>query len=153
MKRAEFGGPCGLSKCGEDVHAPVAHERRRAGDRVEDALHARPHLLRRRATTPTGRRARCAREVEEVCALGLVELERARKRLENAFGDSVRVAALETRVVVDADAGEERHFLPTEARNTPIITVRAQARLPRRDLRSPGGQELSDLAPGVHRTR
>jgi hypothetical protein len=35
-----------------------------------------------------------------VCALGLVELERTRERLQNVFGDSARVAPLEARVVV-----------------------------------------------------
>jgi hypothetical protein len=138
---------------GEDVHAPVSHEGRRGGHRVEDALHARPHPLLRWAATRPSRRVRCTCEVEEVGSLGLVELKRTGQRFQNALRNATRVAALEARVVVDADPGEERHFLSAEARNTPVITVRAQARLLRRDLGSPGGQELADLVSGVHKTR
>ena len=36
-------------------------------------------------------------------ALGVVELQRPRERLEDGVGDTARVAALEARVVVDAD--------------------------------------------------
>src|SRR5439155_12682583 len=76
---------------GEDVHAPVPHERRRAGHSVEDALHARPdQLLRRAATTRTGRMRRAC-EVEEMRSLGLVELKRAGERLQNALRNAARV--------------------------------------------------------------
>ena len=79
-------------------------------------------------------------------SLGLVELKRTGKRLQNALRNATRVAALEARVVVDADPGEERNFLSAEARNTPVITVRAQARLLRRDAGAPRGQlEAGDL--------
>jgi len=56
-----------------------------------------------------------AREVEQMCSLGLVELERARERLEHRLGDTGRVPALEPRVVVDADTGKE----PTSSRRNP----------------------------------
>jgi len=46
-----------------------------------------------------------------VRVLGFVELERLADGLEDALGDSVRVPALEARVVLDADAGEERDLL------------------------------------------
>jgi hypothetical protein len=94
---------------------------------------------------------RCTCEIEEVCTLGLVELERASERLENALRNAARVASLEPRVVVDADPGEERDFLSAEARNATVIAVPAQARLLRRDLGAPRGQELANLAPRVHR--
>jgi hypothetical protein len=55
---------------------------------------------------------RRAREVEEVRALGVVELERSRQGVEYRFGRSGGVAALEAGVVVDADAGEQRHLFP-----------------------------------------
>jgi hypothetical protein len=50
---------------------------------------------------------RRTREVEEMCALDLVQLQRPRERLQDAVRDAGRVAALEARVVVDADSGEE----------------------------------------------
>ncbi len=42
---------------------------------------------------------------------GFVELERLTDGLEDALGDSPRVPALEPRVVLDADACEQRHLL------------------------------------------
>ena len=85
--------------------------------------------------------------------LGLVELQRAGERLENALRDAACVAALEAGVVVDADPGEERDLLAAQAGNAPVATVRAQARLLRCDLRPPRGQELADLVPRVHEPR
>jgi hypothetical protein len=116
-------------------------------------LHARPDSLPRAAAAPGPGRVRCAREIEEVSALRLVELQRTRKGFQNGFGDTACVAALEAGVVVDADAGEERDLLSAQPGNPPVTAVRAQLRLLRRDLRSPGGQKLADLAPGVDSTR
>jgi hypothetical protein len=59
------------------------HERRRAGERVEDLLDARPQALAARSAR--SRRTRWphgAGEVEQVRALGLVELEGAGERFE-----------------------------------------------------------------------
>ena len=83
--------------------------------------------------------------------LGLVELKRAGQRLEHALGDAAQVPALEPGVVVDADSGEQRDFLPAKPGNAPVVAVDGQTHLVRRDLGSPGGQELADLALGVHR--
>ena len=76
---------------GEDVQAAVLHERRRAGHRVEDALHARPDALLGGGTAaPARRRPGGTGEVEQVRALGLVELRghgrapRARSRRRRA---------------------------------------------------------------------
>jgi hypothetical protein len=66
-------------------------------------LHARPDPLLRRATTRARRGSRCTCKVEQVRSLGIVELKRTRERCQNRLGDAVRVAALEARVVVDAD--------------------------------------------------
>jgi hypothetical protein len=74
--RSQFGG--------EDVKAPVSHERRRCGHRVEDALHARPDPLLREAATRPRRRAPCTCEVEEVRSLRLVKLKRTGERCQNA---------------------------------------------------------------------
>jgi hypothetical protein len=50
-------------------------------------------------------------EVEEVGPLDIVELKGSRDRFEHIFGDAPDVAAFELRVVLDADAREERHLL------------------------------------------
>jgi hypothetical protein len=47
----------------------------------------------------------CAREVEEMRSLGLVELKRTGQRLEHALRDPVQVPALEAGVVVNAHPG------------------------------------------------
>jgi hypothetical protein len=46
-------------------------------------------------------------------SLGLVELKSARERLEDGLGDAGGVAALEFRVVGDADSGEQRDLFPS----------------------------------------
>src|SRR6266498_794557 len=138
---------------GEDVHAAVSNERGRCRHRVEDALHARPHPLRCRAATPSRRRVPYTCEVEKLCSLGLGELKRTSERFQNGLRSARHIAALEARVVIDADPGEERDFLPAEPWNTPLTAEGPQTRLLRRDLGSPGGQELADLVPRVHRTR
>jgi hypothetical protein len=86
---------------GEDVQAAVLHERRRIGDGVEKALHARSDALLRGSAARAQLRFGCAGEVEQVSALGLVELEPARERFEYPFGDAAQVAALHLGVVVD----------------------------------------------------
>jgi hypothetical protein len=80
---------------GEVVDARVAHERRRAHG-VEDALDRRPDALRHRtAASRRRRRVRGAGEVEEVVALGVVELQGTGERLEHAVGDAeVRNSAM-----------------------------------------------------------
>ena len=90
---------------------------------------------------------RCARSV-------VVELQRPRERLEHGVGDSSGVAAFEAGVVVDADAGEQRHFFPAKTGDaTRAAAVRAQSGLLGRDPGAPGGQELADLVAGVHDSR
>ena len=70
----------------------------------------------------------CSREIEEVGALGVVELQRPCERLEHGVGDSGGVAAFEAGVVVDADAGEQRHFLPAQTGDAArAAAVRAQS--------------------------
>src|ERR1035441_8664511 len=61
---------------GEDVEALVAGQGRGAGDRVEGPLHVWPDaLLELASTSEYCHRLRGAGEVEEVGALGVVELE------------------------------------------------------------------------------
>jgi len=87
-------------------------------------------------------RARCrclsACEIKQVRPLGLVKPERAGERLKDGLGDTGRVAALELRVVGDADTGEQRDLFPAQAgKATRAVAVRPQARLFRRDPRAP----------------
>ena len=94
---------------------------------------------------------RGTREIEQMSALGVVGLQRPRERLEHGVGDSGGVAAFEAGVVVDADAGEQRHFFPAETGDAArAAAVRAQAGLLGRNPRAPGGSELADLVAGVH---
>ena len=73
---------------------------------LKDALHAGPDQRRGSSARSAGCTVRRAGEVEQVCALGLVELQRAGDGVEHAVGDASDVALLEADVVVDADSGE-----------------------------------------------
>jgi len=92
---------------------------------------------------------RRAGEVEEVRALRVVELKCTGQRLEDAVGGPGEVAPLQARVVRDADAGQDRDLLAPQARNAPGAVV-GQAGVGGCEPRSPGGQELADLAARVH---
>ena len=52
--------------------------------------------------------------------LGLVELQGAGQRFQHALGDPAQVPALESGVVGDADAGEDRDLLAAQPRNAPV---------------------------------
>jgi hypothetical protein len=62
------------------------------------------------------------------------------------------IAALDARVVVDAHAGDDGHLLAAQSRDAPRA-VDAQAHVIWGELGSPCGQELANLAPGVHSAR
>jgi hypothetical protein len=118
---------------------------------VKHSLHARTNALRRRAPPGTMGCLLCACEIEEVCALGLVELERAGDCLKHLLGHPGRVAALKARVVVGAYSSKERRLLAAKARNAPRATaVDRQSGLLRTDPRAPRCQELADLLLRVH---
>src|SRR5918995_6099780 len=112
---------------GERIEASVLCDGRRAGDRVEQPLHARTDVLLGRAAATRSARLGRTGEVVEVDALCLVELQSPRKRFEHGLGDTRQVAALEPGVVVDTDAGEERDLLPPEPRNPPVLPVPGEA--------------------------
>jgi hypothetical protein len=86
-----------------------------AGALIESSIHCTlgrsSCLLGRRGLAGVvgwGTRARsngCARSA-------LVELQRAGERVEHGFQDAVQVAALQARVVRDADFGEDGDLLP-----------------------------------------
>ena len=109
--------------------ASVSDVRRRSRHRVQGALDVRPHPLLRRAPACRRRRVRGARKVEEMRPLGIIELQRTRQRLQDAFRDSVHVPPLEAGVVVDADAGQDRHLLAAEPWDAAAIAVDVQGRL------------------------
>jgi hypothetical protein len=134
---------------GKDVQAVVLDDRRCAGHRVEHALHARPHLLRCAAARALGRRVRCACEVEQVGAFGVVELERPGERFEHAVGGAGDVSAFQARVVLDADAGQGGDLLAAQPRNA-ATAVGRQPCLLGRDPGAAGGEELADLLLGLH---
>ena len=135
---------------GQDVQVLVAHERGRAGDRVEGPLDLGPDALLGRAPTRSRyRRLRGAGEVEEVSALGVVELERPGQCLQHALRDAVHVSALQARVVRHAHAGQDGDLLAAESGNA-AIAVGAQPRLLRRDPGAAGGEEVPDLLLGLH---
>jgi hypothetical protein len=68
-------------------------------------------------------------------AFGVVELQRAGQRVQNAVGHSAEVSAFEAGVVLDADAGERGDLATAEAFD-PAGAVRGYARLLRADLRA-----------------
>ena len=130
---------------GEDVEPVVADERGATGDRVEDLLHRGTHLLLGAARAARGKDGlRGAGQVEQVRALGVVELQRAGERVEHAVGDAAHVAALQARVVRDADAGQHGHLLAPQAGHA-ARPVGRQPGLLRADPPAARGQELADL--------
>src|SRR5207247_1148092 len=101
---------------GQNVETLVAHERGRAGDRVECPLDLGPNaLLGLAATRPRNRRLGGAGEVEEVGTFGIVELERPRQCLQHALGDPVHVSALQAGVIRSAHAGQHGDLLAAES--------------------------------------
>ena len=56
-----------------------------------------------------------AGEVEEVGALGVVELERSGQRFEHALGGAAHVAVFQARVVLVAHAGQDRDLLAAQS--------------------------------------
>jgi hypothetical protein len=96
----------------EDVEAVVADVPGGAGHRVEELLHrGADALLGHPAARRSGQGLRGVGEVEQVRALGVVELQRARQRVEHAVGGSGEVAALQAGVVGGADTGEDSDLL------------------------------------------
>jgi hypothetical protein len=92
---------------------------------------------------------RGAGEVEEVGALGVVELKRASQRREDALGDPVHVSALKAGVVRSAHTGQNGDLLATESRNA-ATAVGGQSRLLGRDPGAARREELADLLLAVH---
>src|SRR2546430_1190444 len=90
-----------------------------------------------------------ANEVEQVRPLDLVELQGRRYGFEHVFGDAQDLAAFQLRVVLDADAREERHLLAPQP-GDPSPAVDAQPGPLRGDPGPSRGQELADLVSAAH---
>ena len=82
--------------------------------------------------------------------LCLVELKGAGDAFEHVFRDAAGVAALEPRVVLDADPGEHGGFFAAQALHASPAAEGGEPGLLGGDLGSPRGQELPDVAPAVH---
>jgi hypothetical protein len=87
--------------------------------------------------------------MEEMGALGIVQLQGTGDGFEHCRGDAGEVAPFEFRVVLDAHVGEGRDLAPAQARDAPPGSG-GQAGPLRRDLRSPRDEELADLVTIVH---
>ena len=91
----------------QDVETGIADVCGGVRDRVQRPLNFRPDPLPGLAATRPGNRWLCgAGEVEEMGALGVVELERASKCLQHVRGGAIHVSALEPGVVRNAHPGE-----------------------------------------------
>ena len=82
--------------------------------------------------------------------LGLVELQGVDDAVQDVVGDAADVAALEARVVLDADPGEHRDLLAAQAFDATVGAVDGKAGLLRGDLGAAGGEELADVVLGGH---
>ena len=52
--------------------------------------------------------------------LGIIKLQRSGERIQDVLRDPVQVPSLKAGVVVDADSGEQCHFLAAEPRDAPV---------------------------------
>ena len=105
--------------------------------------------VRRRGAAAGGDAVGGAGEVVEVGALGVVELQRPRQRLQHAGGGAGDLAALEPGVVLHAQPGERRDLAAPQARHA-AVAGGGQPDLVRGDARAAGGEELAHLLSVVH---
>jgi hypothetical protein len=138
---------------GEDVEAVVAQEHGRQCDGVEKPLRGRfdpglPAAHRRLRAA-----ARDHRQVEEVGAFLVGELQSPGDGGEDLGGHAADVALLEAGVPLRADAGEHGDLLPAESGDA-STGARGEAELLRGEPRAPADEEVADVvtggARGVH---
>jgi len=82
-------------------------------------------------------------EAHEVRRFDVVQLENTGKGFENLHGGVAVTTSFQPQVVVGADPGEERDFLPPQTRHTPVRTGR-KAELLRRDQPSSGAEVVTE---------
>jgi hypothetical protein len=100
-------------------------------------------------STP-GRGGGSSGQIKEVGSLGVVEVKHFGHRAEDGVGHSGEVAAFQSGVVVDADSGQQRHFLTTQAGDAAFGPVGGNACLLGCDTRPTRRQEIADLSALVH---
>ena len=126
----------------------VADERDTVGDRLQRPPQAEPRGGLARRTTAGAARGRDAvggaGQVEQVGALGLVELQRSGQGVEDAGGGAGDLAALEAGVVLDAQPGERGDLAAPQSGHAAGAGGR-QADLVRGDPGAAGGEELAHL--------
>src|SRR4029450_5767879 len=79
----------------------------------------------------------------------VTELRGGGAGLEALCGDPPGPAAFQPDVVLDRDAGQQRHFLPAQPGHPPVPAVGRKPGLPGGELGPSGGQELADLGADV----
>src|SRR6266566_652065 len=118
---------------------------------------SRPASVRSMATvSPAAGAARGvggAGEIEQVFALGLVEVQGPAERLKHALGDPGKVAALELRVVLDADSGQVGDLAAAQTGHAAVAAVVRQPGLLGGDLGPAGAEEGLDLVAVAHASR
>ena len=87
-----------------------------------------------------------ADQVEQMGPFGVVELQRPGDSVDDALGDSGRIAALELGVVLARNAGQQGNLVATQACDpSALAPVRGQPSLLRADSGPSRGQERLDL--------
>jgi hypothetical protein len=128
----------------EDVQAAVADERGHSRHGVDDSLDAEPDPLRRCGPALRPIRIRRAYRGQQIRAYGLVEPEGAADRIEHVVRHSVGLPVFQPRVVLRADARQERHLLAPQACD-PAPAVCRQAGLLRRNVGPSSSEEFANL--------
>ena len=83
-------------------------------------------------------------------AFGLVELQGSGDGFEDAVGDTGEVPALEPRVVVDADPGQDGDLFASQAGYAPVGAVGRQPDVLGGEAGTTGGEELAHVVPVHH---
>ena len=73
----------------------------------------------------------------QVGALGFVQLESVRHRVQHGLRGATEIPAFEPYVVLDAHAGEQRHLFATETFHATVPAPRRQPRVLRREAGPP----------------
>ena len=124
----------------------AAHRTRNSSLRVDSSP---IRLLCRPAARRTGR-AGGADQVEQMCPLGVIELQCVRDAVDDGLRDAGGVAALEPGVVLGGDAGEDGDLLAAQARDASAVSViHGQPGLLGADPGPSGAQERPDLTADV----
>jgi hypothetical protein len=86
-----------------------------------------------------------------VKALGVVELQGAGERIEDAVGGAAQVAALESHVVLDAHAGEHGDLFATKAGDAPLLASEPYVMqdVRHRHRRCRAGRHAAGAGPGA----